>query len=226
MGAVTLGTEARSPVDAKVRQRLMKALAVVDAHGMIGPRLVDDAERLWRRCQVFLAMGLIPENADLEAIEICCFALQLPMRDSRLLPTGKLGRTNLRERVEQAAELLVSSQGRDADENLLDRATALLLQLPQRSPALAEARLLADALNLDDFGLTGFLVRAIQLGSQGAGMSQIMDSWEKREEYGYWEARLKDGFHFEPVRQIARRRLDRMRQAHKLLKEELDGDTP
>ncbi len=193
---------------------------------MVGPRLVDDAERLWRRAQSFIKDGLIPENADTGGIELACFALQLPMRDSRLLPAGKLGRTNLRERVEQAAEILISTLGKDADDNLLDRTTRLLLQLPHRSPGTNEAKLLADSLNLEDFGLTGFVLRAIQLGLQGAGMSQIMESTEKREEYGYWEARLKDGFHFDPIKAIARRRLDRARQVHKMLKEELDGDTP
>ncbi|HEX8524294.1 MAG TPA: hypothetical protein VF669_18710 [Tepidisphaeraceae bacterium] len=218
--------EAQPPVDAKVRQRLQKALAVVDVHGMVGSRLVDDAQRLFNRVQSFLALDLIPQDADSEAMEVACYALQLPMRDSKLLPTGKLGRTNLRDRVEQSAEILISTLSRDIEDELLERVTRLLLQLPQRSPAQPEARLLADALNLDDFGISGFVLRAIQLGLQGAGMTQVMESTEKRDEYGYWEARLKDGFHFEPVRQIARRRLERARQVHKLLREELDGDSP
>ncbi len=177
--------------------------------------------------QRFLKMGLIPpEDADTDALELACYALELPMRDSRLLPAGKLGRTNLRDRVEQAAELLITSLGKDTDDAILDHTTRLLLSLPHRSPGMQEARLLADVLNLDDFGASGFVLRTIQLGLQGAGMSQIMESADKREEYGYWEARLKDGFHFEPVRQIARRRLDRLRQIHKLLSDELSGDGP
>jgi hypothetical protein len=204
----------------------MKALAVVDEHGTAGSRLVDDAARVFARVQAFAKMGLVAEETDIEALELACYGLQLPMRDARLLPSGKLGRTNLRERVEQAAELLVTVLGKEADEVLLDRATRLLLQLPQRSPALNESKLLADAINLDDFGLTGFVTRCIQLGIQGAGISQVLEANEKREEYGYWEARLKDGFHFEPVRQLARRRLDRARQVHKLLSDELTGDVP
>jgi hypothetical protein len=148
------------------------------------------------------------------------------MRDSRLLPTGRLGRTNLRERVEQSAEILISTIGKDIEDSLLERVTRLLLQVPQRNPASNEAKLLADALNLDDFGVTGLVTRIIQLGVQGSGISQVVEAAEKREEYGYWEARLKDGFHFEPIRQLARRRLDRARQVHKLLSEELSGDVP
>ena len=213
-------------MDAKVRQRLLKALAVVDEHGTVGARLVDDATRLWRRVEGFMKMGLVGPELDVEAMEVACYALQLPMRDRRLLPAGKLGRTNLRERVEQAAELLVTVMGKEADEALMDRVTVLLPQLPQRTPASNEGKLLADAVNLDDFGVTGWVTRIIQIGIQGGGMSQVTEAADKREEYGYWEARLKDGFHFEPIRQIARRRLERARQIHKLLSDELSGDVP
>ena len=213
-------------MDLKVRQRLAKGLAIVDERGTVGTRLIDDASRLFRRVQALIRMGLIPEQPDLDALELSAYALQLPMRDSRLLPTGKLGRTNLRDRVEQSAEILITSLGKEIDEDLLERATRLLLELPQRNPASSEAKLLADALNLDDFGVTGLVTRVIQLGLQGSGISQVLEAAEKREEYGYWEARLKDGFHFEPVRQLARKRLERARQVHKLLSEELSGDVP
>ena len=66
----------------------------------------------------------------------------------------------------------------------------------------------------------------IQLARQGDGVVKLADGTEKREQYGYWEARLKDGFHFELVRQIATRRLDHARAAAKMLVEELKEDQP
>ena len=45
-------------------------------------------------------------------------------------------------------------------------------------------------------------------------------------QYGYWDARLRDGFHFEPVRRIAKRRLEHTRQVCKLLGEEMEEDKP
>ena len=41
-------------MEAKLRQRLMRALAIVDEHGTSGSRLMDDGDRLWRRCQALL----------------------------------------------------------------------------------------------------------------------------------------------------------------------------
>src|SRR5439155_26125793 len=116
-------------------------------------------------------------------------------------------------------------EAKDIDEGLLDRATRVLQEMPHRSPMIDEAKLLADAVNLDDFGIVGLLTQMIQLARQGDGVSQLADGAEKREQYGYWEARLKDGFHFEPVRQIARRRLAHARQVATMLAEERKEDS-
>src|SRR5205814_2697008 len=136
-----------------------------------------------------------------EALELASYALQLPMKHAKTAAVRKLARHNLRDRSEESAELLITSIKDDADEALLDRATRLLHEMTHRSPMLDEARLLADAVNLEDFGMIGFVDQSIALGCQGDGTTQMADGCEKREQYGYWEARLKDGFHFEPVRQ-------------------------
>ena len=210
-------------LDATLRAKLEQALAVVDEHGTHGPRLVDDAVRLWRRIGHFIAMNLVAEGIDLEALELACYAIELPLRRPRTLPGGRTGRVTLRERAEESAELLLNVAA-DADEALLDRSTRILQEMPHRSPMLDEARLLADALNLDDFGVTGLAQYVIQLSRQGEGVLQLTEGLEKREQYGYWDARLKDGFHFEPVRQIARRRLDNARHLALLLLTELRED--
>jgi hypothetical protein len=215
------------PLDAKLRQRLEQALGVVDDHGTVGPRLLDDARRLWRRVQRFIDMNLVGrEGLDLDALELACYSLQLPQHRSRTLPTGKPQRGTLRERAEEAAELLLGVAGGEVDELLLDRAIRLLHEMPHRSPMLDEARLLADAVNLDDFGALGVMLQVIQLARQGEGPPQLAEGCEARELYGYWDARLKDGFHFEPVRQIAVRRLENTRVVCALLTGELREDNP
>ena len=213
-------------VDAKLREYVEQALSVVDEQGTVGPRLLDDASRLWRRIERFIEMRLVHEGLDREALELACYAMQLPAgrRGKTGGAPGKAGRSTLRDRAEEAAELLVGIAGPDVDESLLDRATRVLQEMPHRSPMLDEAKLLADAVNLDDFGVIGVAVQAIQLARQGEGVLQLAEGCDKREQYGYWEARLKDGFHFEAVRQIALRRLETTRQVCALLADELRED--
>jgi hypothetical protein len=211
-------------LEAKVQKQLAQALESVDEQSTRGPRLVDDAQRLWQRLRRLVAMDLVAEP-DHAALELACWALQLPMRQVKPASSGKLGRTNLRERCEQAAELLVSTLGEQIDEDLLDRSTRLMHEMPHRPPVMEDARLLADAVNLEDFGVTGLVVQMIQLARQGDGLKQFVEGLDKREQYGYWEARLKDGFHFEPIRQIAKRRLARAREVARMLTDELKEDS-
>ncbi|MGA3068570.1 MAG: hypothetical protein ABSF29_17140 [Tepidisphaeraceae bacterium] len=208
-----------------LRRRLEQVLSTLDDDAL-GPRLRQDAVRLWKRAQKFVGMNLIGPETDRQALELACYALQLPPRQARGIISGKLGRTNLRERSEQAAELLVSLVGPDVGDELLDKTTRLLHEIPHRSPVVDEARLLADVLNLEDFGLTGLIVQTVQMALQGDGIDDLLVAAEKREEYGYWSARLKDGFHFEPIRAIARRRLETARQVVKMLADELAEDQP
>jgi hypothetical protein len=215
------------PVDKKLKQTLERALSTLEDAPPAGPRLVDDAARLHNRVRKFVAMGLVPgANLQSDALELACYAIYLPLRGSKVLPRGKFGRTNVRDRAEQAAELLVGLLGESADEALLDQATRILLELPHRSPVLDEVKLLADALNLEDFGAVGLIVQAIELCRQGGGVTQLVEGADKREQYGYWDARLKDGFHFIPVRDLAKRRLANARQVAKLLSQEIQEDAP
>ncbi|MBV8781449.1 MAG: hypothetical protein JO353_08640, partial [Phycisphaerae bacterium] len=190
-----------------------------------GSRLIDDAMRLWKRIRHFVDEGLVTAGPDLDALELACFALQLPHRAQRIL-SGKLPRLSLRDRSEQAAELLAETINGFIDESLLDRAIRLLQETPQNPPVLEDAKLLADAVNLDDFGAIGFVVQVQQLTRQGEGITQLADGLHKREQYGYWEARLKDSFHFDAVRQIAQARLEHLRQIATLLHHEIVGDGP
>ena len=212
-------------MEGKLRRRLEQALREVDEHGTTGPRLAEDARRLWGRVTRFIAMRLIATDPDLEALELATFSLQLPQKQTKAA-VGKLGRSNLKQRAEQAAELMVTLLADDADEELLDRATRVLHETPHRQPMLDESRLLADAVNLDDFGVSGLVQLAAQLGLQGAGLPQLIEALEKRDEYGYWDARLKESFHFEPVRAIARKRLERTREALEQLRSEATEDSP
>jgi hypothetical protein len=212
------------PLEGELKHRLERALSVVDDHGTRGTRLLEDAQRLCARVKRLIGKGVIAADTDSSPIEVCCYALQLPFKATRTTAAGKLGRTNLRERAEQAAEMLVGLTGDTGNEGLIEEATQLLIQVHQRGQVSDPAKLLADALNLEDFGVAGLVQQAILMARQGGGVMQVADGCEKREQYGYWEARLKDGFHFEPTRAIAKKRLEHARKTAALLIAELKED--
>jgi len=214
------------PLEKKLQAVLERALRAVDEAPVAGPRLIDDAGRLWNRAKRLLALNLVdPTTIQPDAMELACFGIHLPLKGQRVTTVrGKLGRPSLKERAEQTAEILVNLAGDYIDEPLLDRTTRILHEIPHRKPAMDEARLLADAINLEDFSIAGLFVQAIELTRTGDGLLQLVDGVNKREQYGYWDARLKDGFHFEPVRKLARQRLDHVRRVANLLTDELSAD--
>jgi hypothetical protein len=226
------------PLDPTLLRRMEEALTL--PHGgreRAGPRLLDDARRLRARVNRLLALKLVqppPQGVEADALELACFALQLPGRppaddDDRIHGPhrpAQAGRTSLRDRCEDAAELLIMEFGAVIDEALLDHTARVLREAPHRPPMLDPARLLADAINLEDFGVLGIVAQVIQLYQQGQGAVQLADGLEKRDLYGYWDARLNEGFHFEPVRGMARQRLEHAKEIAKMLRQELDEDPP
>ncbi|MEZ0267808.1 MAG: hypothetical protein ACAI43_24035 [Phycisphaerae bacterium] len=212
------------PVPAELTTRLERALSGADDAAARVSRLLEDARRLCGRVRHLVSAGLIPADVDAAPMEVCCFALQLPLKPSRAA-SGKPGRATLKERTEQAAEMLVMVAGDlGGVDGLLDETTQLLADVHHKRPASEQARVLADAMNLEDFGVSGLIVQAMTLARQGQGVLAVADGLEKREQYGYWDARLKDGFHFEVSRQIARKRLESARKVAGMLVGELKED--
>jgi hypothetical protein len=211
-------------LDEAVKSRLEEVLRLPAGGGTPGPRLVDDAHRLWKTIQRFTQMGLSAGELDAEALELACFALHLPFAHRRGATASKLGRLNLRQRCQQGSELIINLLSGQAPQATFDRVVHILEQTPARSPTLTEAKLLADAINLEDFGILGLVGQIIQLSASGQGTIQLLESWDNRQSYGYWEARLKDSFHFGPVRDLAETRLHDARLVVRMLRAELpDG---
>jgi len=191
-------------LEAKLRKRVEQLLSSPDEHGVAGPRLLVEARRLWAHVQKWTDQHLVtPSNP--AAMEIGRAWMYLPMKRMSAVTVGKFGQLSLRERAEQAAEELVSEMADHMDEASLDAAVQLLNELPQRKPASDDARLLPVVVNVEDFGVNGVIAQAIILAAKGQGLDQLVEAADKRDAYGYFEARLKDGFHFGPLRELARR---------------------
>jgi len=72
---------------------------------------------------------------------------------------------------------------------------------------IPEAKLLSDADSLDDMGALGVwrdLRRSIM---EGRGIEDAVRTWQRREQYGYWEARIREALRLETSRRLAASRL-------------------
>jgi len=213
-----------SELDRKIIAVLERALGKAEDGEARPGRLLEDTRRLCARTRGLLEIGLPTGNIDRPAIELACYALALPLRPSKGAPAVTPSRLGLRARALEAAELLDDLLGEVAGRKQLDQVMQILRDMSEQRAKTQEARLLADAVNLDDFGVIGMIQQTLEIARQGAGVEQLSAGCQKREQYGYWGALLKDGFNFDQVRQIAVSRLEHARKVAAMLSAELNED--
>ncbi len=68
---------------------------------------------------------------------------------------------------------------------------------------LTEAVVLSDARSLDDMGAVGIFNEFRRCLAHGKGATDALESWKRKVDYRYWQARLKESFRFETARKIA-----------------------
>ena len=104
----------------------------------------------------------------------------------------------------------------------LKRAAEAVCSHSQRKCELAEALVLGDAHSLDEIGTLSFWHTVRRQAMEGKGVQAALDTWKRQKEYRFWEARI-DNFRFESVRELARRRIQRLESFMAALASEHNG---
>ena len=121
---------------------------------------------------------------------------------------------------DQGAVLMEKSLAGLLPKESLDVAGRAIRGIRNRECDLIEAQIVAEADNLQEFGVVS-LWSAIRRGAvEGKGVQALLDTWRRRKEYQFWTTRLNDSFRFEPVRELARRRLEKFERLLEELEEQ------
>ncbi len=86
-----------------------------------------------------------------------------------------------------------------------------------------ETKVLSDADSLDDIGALGVWRDLRRYVLDGRAIQEATRAWQRREEYGYWDARVRDVFHLDTARRLAEARLAGARAFMQQLAAERDG---
>ncbi|UCD29449.1 MAG: HD domain-containing protein [Planctomycetota bacterium] len=97
-------------------------------------------------------------------------------------------------------------------EGVLNSAAQIIRQVGNRQTNILEAQVLAEADNLDEIGPQAICLMIRKQQAEGRTLQNLIDTWERRDQYNYWEARIKDCFRFPSVRRLAEHRLEKMRR--------------
>jgi hypothetical protein len=197
-----------------VRKIGRQALMVSGPMAGFGACLWDRAERLV--CTVEYICGL-PElvRGGLQIDRFCLIAATY-FSDSGLalcLATGEreaaevLSNANGEELLDLSARVVEERLAGVVEKARIDKINRIITESGGRFTKMAEAMILSDARNLDDMGTAGIFNEFGRYFIGGKGVRDVLQSWKKKKDYRYWQARLKEGFRFEQVRRLAEQRL-------------------
>ena len=121
---------------------------------------------------------------------------------------------------EQGAALMRRSLTGLLSKESMDLAAQAIRGIRDRGSELIEAQVVAEADNLQEFGVVS-LWPAIRRGAvDGKAVQSVLETWRRKKEYQFWTARLNDSFRFEPVRELARHRLEKFERLLEELEEQ------
>jgi hypothetical protein len=196
-----------------IGQFAREILAVKTPASGLDYSLWDQAQRLVRNIE---HICLLPEllearpNIDCFCLSIAAyfcdtgFAQSANSRESNksdALPdvnTDELHRLSTQVVTEKLGSILTTPQ--------INKINMIIVQSADRFTNMTEAMILSDARNLDDMGLIGVFKEFRQCMLEGKAVTDALQSWKRKIDYHYWQARLKESFQFKTVQSIAARR--------------------
>ncbi|NIA16905.1 MAG: hypothetical protein GWO86_01025 [Planctomycetes bacterium] len=133
--------------------------------------------------------------------DVCFAHKDNPMTQT---PRPSQSKTSLEVSAQIAAQKLSSVLSKAQKINVGN----IITESSNRFTQMTEAMILSDARNLDDMGAVGIFSELGILLSQGKNPSELLNAWQRKVDYRYWDARLKENFRFSSVRQLAQQRFD------------------
>jgi hypothetical protein len=177
--------------------------------------LWDRSKRLLRIVRIICDMPELT-RPDLPIDRLClnaavyfCHAALAESEKSKNLKTAKASlEPNRLDSTKISARIAAEKLHGHLSEQKINKISRIILESGNKLTNLNEAKILSDAQNLDDMGIVGIFSLLRNSSLRGKGPSDVLRSWKKKIDYGYFQARLKESFHFESVKRIAKKRFE------------------
>ncbi len=129
-------------------------------------------------------------------------------RTHNISPNLVLADTAKLDLTDHSTEVVSDKLNPIVSDQKITKINRIIAESSNRFTDFPEAMVLSDAKSLDDMGAIGILNEARSYICHGKSISELLQSWKRKIEYQYWQARLKEGFRFDTVRQLAAQRFE------------------
>jgi len=196
-----------------IREMAQQVLTVPTLAGTTDNWLWDRAQRLVRNVEHICRLPELDE-ADL-AVDRFCLAVSAYFSDAGFAryadPEDTAARfvladITLDDLLDFSTQIVSDKLSGALAGPKIDKINRIIIESGNRFTDMTEAKILSDARNLDDMGAVGLFNEFRRYVVHGRGASDVLDSWQRKIDYRYWGARLKEGFRFESVRKLATQR--------------------
>ena len=197
---------------ALVSELSRKALIVTSVTGNVDDSLWDCAKRLVLNVQSIANLPEIVE-AGFQIDQFCLTtaayfnyaaeACQLS-KSGELKATDVKNTTNLQNSAEIAEKILCGH----IDSTKIDKINRILVESFGNFTHMTEDMMLSEARNLAEMGAAGLFCEIKRYGLMGKSVNGAMETWQRKVDYQYWQARLQENFRFKSVRRLAEQRLN------------------
>ncbi len=145
------------------------------------------------------------------------------LKRGEIEPSDIFVRSTHDDHREEGAAMLGRSMAKLLPGESLTRALHAVRAMDDRNTDRGDALALMDADHLDEFGVISLWPTVRKGFLDGKGVQAAVETWRRRKEYRFWEARLRDSFHFDAVRDVARSRLAQLDEVMQVLAEQQEG---
>ena len=189
-----------------------RVLAIPTQKGTSDGYLIDRAYRILRHCGGIARLGEVQRFQ----IDHDCLYIAAMFRDAGFAyyanQEDKVSRMVLADLTDEdirdfSTQVVQEKLTELLTPERLELICGIIIESGKHNTTLIEAMILSDARNLDDMGVTGIFDEMRRYVMHGRGAAEALAGWNRKIEYDYWSARLRDGFRFESVRSIAEQRL-------------------
>jgi len=195
-----------------IQEMAEQALAMPGACGGINRTLVDRAQRVLRHCGGIAELEEIRRfQVDRECLSVAALFCEVGL--AQQAGQSKETVATVRAQVKDAdlrdfsTQIVHERLGEILNPRQMERVCSTIIEAGTRGTKLIEAMILSDACNLEDMGAVGLFNSLAHFGANGRGVGEVLDSWKRKIDYGYWNARVRESFRFEAVRRVALERL-------------------
>lgn len=202
-----------------VRKLAKQTLTIQTPTSEVDDYLWDSAKRLVRNVELLCQLPEISGKSSrldhfclLSATYFSGAGIARYAESHQMVPRTAAYETNSDGVLDLCVEVVEEKLGGLVGKSLVDKITRIICESSTHSTSMVEAMILSDARNFEDTGLTGIFNEYRRHIIGGRGISGVLQSWKKKIDYRYWQARLKESFRFDSVRKLASQRLEAAEQ--------------